>query len=81
MYQRHCSTCVCVGTGTSTAAPAPASRPPAAPPTGDTALPGPGPGGGAEGLRSDSLKALNVKAKQRKMQIVRTVKTSTILNT
>ena len=48
----------CVGTGTSTAAPAPASRPAAAPPTGDTALPVHGPGGGADSLRSDSLKDL-----------------------
>ena len=66
----------CVGTGTSTAAPAPASRRAAAPPTGDTALPGHGPEGGADGHPYDSLKAL----KQRKMRVVRTVKTSTILN-
>ena len=62
----YCDTCnsgtaarvYCVGTGTSTAAPAPASRPAAAPPTGDTALPGHGPGPGADSLRSISLKDL-----------------------
>ena len=53
----YCDTCTsgtearvyCVGTGTSTAAPAPASRRAAAHPTGDTALPGHGPGAGADG--------------------------------